>query len=75
VLYDGIEETFDPIGHVYTNNHHVCVGANTGGTFADLGLALQKDHPETPFFVPAAPFVPFDCTALLGDPVATVVLP
>lgn len=75
VLYDGIEETFDPDKMIYTNNHHICVGGNTGGTFADIGLALQADNPATPFYKPAAPFAPFDCTALTGPAIVPVVLP
>jgi parallel beta-helix repeat protein len=75
VLYDAIGETFDVVTPRYSNDNHMCVGANTGGTFAALGLELQAMHPETPFYRPAGPFVPYDCTTLTGGPVADVVLP
>lgn len=75
VLYDGIEETFKPATMEYTNNHHICVGGNTMGTFADIGLAEQMKDPSTPFYKPAAPFVPFDCTSLTAGPVPAVTLP
>jgi parallel beta-helix repeat protein len=58
-----------------TNVNHMCVGGNTGGTFASMSLATQAVGAITPFFRPAAPFAPFDCTALTGGPVAEVVLP
>lgn len=75
VLYDAIGETFDYMTPNYSNFNHICVGENTGGTFAALGLALQTTQPETPFYRPASPFVPYDCTTLNGGPVAEVVLP
>jgi parallel beta-helix repeat protein len=76
VLYDAIGETsFDYMTPRYSNDNHMCIGGNTGGTFAALGLALQTAHPETPFYRPPAPFVPYDCTELTGGPVAEVVLP
>lgn len=75
VLYDAIGEDFDYMTPHYSNDNHMCVGGNTGGTFAALGLALQTAHRETPFYRPASPFVPYDCTTLNGGPVAEVVLP
>ena len=72
VLYDAIGEAreADPP----TNLNHMCVGGNTNGTFASLYLAEQPTAP-VPFYRPAAPFAPYDCTALDGGPVAEVVLP
>jgi parallel beta-helix repeat protein len=77
VLYDAIGEpsfhSTDPA--MNTNGNHMCVGGNTGGTFASMALDKQSPTSQTPFFRPAAPFKPFDCTTLLGGPVAAVVLP
>jgi parallel beta-helix repeat protein len=75
VLYDAIGETFDYMTPRYSNDNHMCVGGNTGGTFAALGLEQQVTDRETPFYRPASPFVPYDCTMLAGGPVAAVVLP
>ncbi len=77
VLYDAIAEPMfdstDPAKN--TNVNHVCVGGNTNGTFGSMDLAEQSAANIIPFFRPAAPFVPFDCSALTGGPVAEVVLP
>jgi parallel beta-helix repeat protein len=75
VLYDAIGEEFhstDP--SMNSNGNHICVGGNTGGTFASMALEQQMAPPFVPFFRPAAPFAPFECTALAGGPVAEVVL-
>lgn len=77
VLYDTIGE---PMFHstdaaMNSNVNHMCIGANTGGTFANMKLEEQSASNIIPFFRPPAPFVPFDCTALAGGPVAQVVLP
>jgi hypothetical protein len=40
-----------------------------------MNLAQQDPPSLVPFFRPAKPFAPFDCTALNGGPVAAVVLP
>lgn len=77
VLYDAVGEAMfsstDPA--MNSNTNHICVGGNTGGTFASMNLAEQSASRQVPFFRPAAPFAPFDCTALTGGPVADVVLP
>ncbi len=77
VLYDTIGETSfhssDPA--MNSNDNRICVGANLGGTFANMQLAVQSADNLIPFFRPAAPFAPFDCTALAGGPIADVVLP
>lgn len=77
VLYDAIAESkFDStMASLNSNDNHMCVGGNTGGTFASM--ALDKQNPPTlvPFYRPAKPFVPFDCTSLNGGAVAPVVLP
>jgi parallel beta-helix repeat protein len=77
VLYDAIGEPLfnstDPA--LNSNDNHMCIGGNTGGTFASLALALQSSTAQIPFFRPAKPFKPFDCTTLTGGPVADVVLP
>lgn len=77
VLYDAVGESgFDSTSAAMnTNDNHICAGGNTGGTFATMDLANQSAQNIVPFFRPAAPFVPFDCTALNGGPVAEVVLP
>ena len=76
VLYDAIMETFDSTdAGKNTNNNHMCVGGNTGGTFASLDLAEQMGGTMKPFFRPAAPFAPYDCTTLNGGAVQPVVLP
>ena len=77
ILYDTIGE---PMFHstdaaLNSNANHMCIGGNTGGTFASLSLAQQTATTQIPFFRPAKPFKPFDCTALNGGPVADVVLP
>jgi len=77
VLYDAIGE---PAFHstdaaLNSNANHLCIGGNTGGTFASMSLERQSPTVQIPFFRPAAPFRPFDCTALAGGPVADVVLP
>jgi parallel beta-helix repeat protein len=75
VLYDAIGETFhstDPT--MNSNDNHICVGGNTAGTFASMALEQQVAPPFVPFFRPAAPFAPFECTALTGGPVGEVVL-
>lgn len=77
VLYDTIGETaFDSTdAGANSNDNHLCVGANTEGTFASMHLEAQDVLKLMPFFRPAAPFAPFDCTALDGDPIADVELP
>ena len=77
VLYDAIGE---PMFHstdalLNSNVNHMCIGDNTGGTFASLSLDHQSATAMVPFFRPAKPFKPFDCTALAGAPIAEVVLP
>jgi parallel beta-helix repeat protein len=77
VLYDAIgESTFDPVvATKNTNDNHMCIGGNTGGTFASMALDKQQDNPTLAFYRPAAPFAPFQCTELRGGAVAEVVLP
>lgn len=85
-LYDGIGETVVPgtAAAGNTNLNHVCVGTNTGASFAVLDLPklaamLQGQPPEFPttadIFRPAAPFTPFDCTGFTAGPIADVTLP
>lgn len=76
VLYDAIMESFDSVDPAKnTNENHMCVGGNTGGTFASLDLAEQTSTSMKAFFRPAAPFKPYDCTTLNGGAVQPVVLP
>ncbi|MEO8704729.1 MAG: parallel beta-helix domain-containing protein [Kofleriaceae bacterium] len=77
VGYDSIgEPMFDSTDVAKnTNVNHICVGGNTGGTFASMSLATQAVGSITPFYRPVAPFAPFECTELAGGPVAEVVLP
>ena len=77
VLYDTIGESkFDStMTNQNSNDNHMCVGGNTAGTFASMSLATQSPSSITPFYRPAKPFAPFDCTTLNGGGVAPVVLP
>jgi parallel beta-helix repeat protein len=77
VLYDAIgEQKFHSTdAAMNSNTNHVCIGGNTGGTFASMALDQQSATSMVAFFRPAAPFTPFDCTMLTGGPVAPVVLP
>lgn len=77
VLYDSIGESmFDSTDATKnSNDNHMCLGGNTAGTFASMNLAVQSASNLIPFFRPASPFKPFDCTSLNGGPVAEVVLP
>jgi parallel beta-helix repeat protein len=77
VLYDAIgEPNFDSTDAAKNSNaNHICIGGNTGGTFASMALDKQSATSMVAFFRPAAPFKPFDCTELAGGPVAPVVLP
>lgn len=77
VLYDAIgEPEFDSTDEIMNSNaNHMCVGGNTGGSFASMALDMQSTSSQIAFFRPAAPFKPFDCTMLAGGPVAAVVLP
>ena len=43
VLYDAIGETFDEMTPHYSNDSHMCVGGNTGGTFAALKPCATYD--------------------------------
>jgi parallel beta-helix repeat protein len=71
VLYDTIDETsfHSTDASMNTNDHHICVGANTNGTFGSMNVAVQSVSNIVPFFRPAAPFVPFDCTTINGSPI------
>jgi parallel beta-helix repeat protein len=75
VLYDAIGETeFNSTdAALNSNDNHICVGDNREGSFASMNLATQSEG-ITPFFRPAFPFAPFDCTSLPGGPVEEVVL-
>jgi parallel beta-helix repeat protein len=77
VLYDAIgEPLFQSTDATLNSNvNHICIGGNSGGTFASMSLDRQSPTTQIPFFRPAAPFKPFECTALTGGPVADVVLP
>jgi parallel beta-helix repeat protein len=77
VLYDAIGEPefHSTDASMNSNANRICIGGNTGGTFASLALDKQSATSTVAFFRPAAPFRPFDCTALSGGPVAAVVLP
>jgi parallel beta-helix repeat protein len=77
VLYDAIGEPqfHSTLAAMNSNANHICIGGNTGGTFASMALDKQSATSTVAFFRPAAPFTPFDCTALTGGPVAAVVLP
>lgn len=77
VLYDAIGESkfHSTNAAMNSNDNHMCIGGNTGGTFASLALDKQSATTTVAFFRPGAPFAPFDCTTLTGGPVAAVVLP
>ncbi|HCH64627.1 MAG: hypothetical protein CL927_02630 [Deltaproteobacteria bacterium] len=83
VLYDSIGEsafsTTDATAN--SNDNHICVGGNTGGTFASLNieaLAARFGGDDAPgvddLFRPPAPFTPFDCTELQGEPLPEITL-
>ncbi len=85
-LYDGIGETVVPgtTAAGNTNNNHICVGSNTGATFAVLDLPKLADmlqgtpsvFPTTAdIFRPGPPFTPFDCSGFTNGPIADLVLP
>ncbi|MFK7929375.1 MAG: parallel beta-helix domain-containing protein [Myxococcota bacterium] len=70
VVYDAIGETSfsatDASGN--SNDHHICVGSESGATFASLdleNLSNRADAGQIPnvndLFRPPAPFAPFDC--------------
>lgn len=73
VIYDTFGETsFDPTDASATSNDNVvCVGGNTGGTFAASSL---RADPLPVIMTFADNRSPFDCTALPDGPVADVVL-
>lgn len=77
VIYDTVQETkfdsTDPSGN--SNDNHMCIAGNTEGTFASMDLTDANAGNVKPFFRPAAPFTPFDCTAVTGDPIKAVTLP
>ena len=73
VLYDAIGEAAST--DAPTNKNHMCVGGNTGGTFASMHLDEQSATAVVAFYRPLAPFAPYDCTALDGGGVAAVTLP
>jgi len=87
VLYDGLGESlFDASGDDTTNSNDnlICVGGNTNGTYATLDietLAMVAGSTFPPaidpsmIYRPTAPFAPFDCTTLTGDPITPVSLP
>ncbi len=77
VLYDTVDESLfhSTDASMNSNDNRLCVGGNTGGTFASMKLEDQSAASTVPFFRPAAPFAPFDCTALDGGPVVPPVLP
>jgi len=56
---------------MHTNVNRICVGGNTGGTgVASLDVPSQLLSPMSPILVVAdAPFAPFDCTTIEGDPI------
>ncbi|MBZ0230838.1 MAG: right-handed parallel beta-helix repeat-containing protein [Deltaproteobacteria bacterium] len=76
ILYDTIGETsfHSTDATMNTNDNHICVGGNTGGTFASMNVEVQSVQNIVPFFRPAAPFAPFECTTLNGGPVVAPTL-
>jgi parallel beta-helix repeat protein len=64
VIYDAIgESSFDPNDpSLNSNDHRVCVGNDTGVTFASLDLEnLQNTPLFSMLYRPDPPFAPFDC--------------
>jgi len=76
ILYDTIGETsfHSTDAGMNTNDNHICVGGNAGGTFASMNVEVQSVENIVPFFRPAAPFAPFDCTTLNGGAVVAPTL-
>jgi parallel beta-helix repeat protein len=66
VLYDTIGESMFSAtdASANSNDNHICVGANTRGTFSSMNLAEQTGFPVKPFFTPDSPFSPFDCSEI-----------
>lgn len=88
ITYDGIEQVVDPMVPANnTNEHHICLAGNGGASYATLNLPvistkaqrafIGQGPPPTPddLYRPAAPFAPFDCSALDAGPVSAVELP
>lgn len=68
VVYDGVgESSFDPRdGALVSNDHHVCVGADTP-SMATLNLDSLDDVPLIDdVYRPASPFAPYDCSGFTG---------
>jgi len=78
VLYDAIEEsTFDASNlAANSNDNHICIGDASGVSFASLDLESQEaTNGQSPILkLQDGPYGPFGCTALLGSPIAPVVL-
>ena len=81
VLYDTIgESSFDSNkAKLNSNDNHICVGGNDGGTFASIDLETMAARMEAfdfptidDLFRPDAPFVPFDCTEFTGGEIPEV---
>jgi parallel beta-helix repeat protein len=73
VLYDAIgESSFDVSDPALnSNDNRICVGTDTGLTFASLNLEVvsEEDFPQlSMIYRPDAPFTPFDCTGV--EPIA-----
>jgi hypothetical protein len=73
VLYDTVEETsFSPTdAGMNSNDNHICIGTNEGGSFASLNIVPLSMNGGTvaDLFRPAAPYTPFDCADLNGGPI------
>ncbi|MDG1483884.1 MAG: parallel beta-helix domain-containing protein [Myxococcota bacterium] len=83
VLYDAINESSfsatETSGN--SNDNRICVGTNSGGTYASLdleSLAAKMENFELPqisdVYRPEAPFAPFDCAELEGGDIPKIEL-
>jgi parallel beta-helix repeat protein len=78
VLYDAIgEASFSAtVPGDNSNTNHICVSGGTGVTVASLDIEKLQSAPLLAnVYRPAAPFAPFDCSALTGGPVVAPTVP
>ncbi|MCB9682901.1 MAG: right-handed parallel beta-helix repeat-containing protein [Alphaproteobacteria bacterium] len=78
ILYDAIgESSYDATSaEGNSNDNHICIGSETDATFASLAMDVliarfeQLDLPSLDdVYRPDAPFAPFNCGGLPGDPI------
>ncbi|MCO4773957.1 MAG: right-handed parallel beta-helix repeat-containing protein [Deltaproteobacteria bacterium] len=71
VIYDGIQESsFDPeVAANVSNDNNICIGPEEG-SMATMDAENLADLPTlADVFQPPSPFVPYDCSTMLGGPI------